>query len=69
MSTAPLSPTNNALSDFVANMNPRLFLIASTFAVGLLLKFGAPLLPVLLGLGVAAAFQYKSAAKSGAPTR
>ena len=31
-------------------MNTRLFsLIASTFAVGLLLKFGAPLLPVMPG--------------------
>ncbi|MFN7980707.1 MAG: hypothetical protein U0Q11_02515 [Vicinamibacterales bacterium] len=47
-------------------MNTRLFLIASTFAVGLLLKFGAPLLPVMLGLGVAAAYQYKAAPRSNA---
>ncbi len=45
-------------------MNTRLFLIAATFSVGLLLKFGAPLLPVLLGLGVAAAYQFKGSAGS-----
>ncbi|MFN7982920.1 MAG: hypothetical protein U0Q11_13755 [Vicinamibacterales bacterium] len=47
-------------------MNTRLFSIASIFVCGLLLKFGAPLLPVILGLGVAAAYQFKAAPKSNA---
>jgi hypothetical protein len=50
-------------------MNTRLFTIAAIFVGGLLLKFGAPLLPVVLGLAVAATFQYKRAPKPGAPTQ
>lgn len=40
-------------------MNIRLFALATIFTCGLLLKFGAPLLPVVLGVAVAATYHVK----------
>ena len=42
-------------------MNSRLFTIACLFVGGLLVKFGAPLIAVVLGMGLAAAWQFKGA--------
>lgn len=50
-------------------MNTRSFSLAAIFAGGLLLKFGAPLLPVVLGLAAAAAYQYKTSLKPGNHSR
>ena len=40
-------------------MTWRLFVGASILAVGLLLKMGAPILPLALGVGLAAALTWK----------
>jgi hypothetical protein len=47
----------------------RYFLGASILAVGLLLKAGAPLVPLAVGLAAAAFFTWKKSRPSGNPPR